>query len=200
MKLSRAACIELGRALRNPRLHERTPDGILFPKAGLIFGGHFGSKALEPGAHPSDYAWAYGPNAVANEFINAALNSMFNQIAGPANWSIAPFLNNLAPTSALTAATFKDTQGEFTAYSEGTRQAWTPNDDSTVQSVSNDEAPATFTIATNPATPRGAVLITASGKNATTGILGAGGLFGVANTINVGGKLLVSYGMTGTST
>lgn len=199
MKFSAAVRNEIRRALRNFK-YEKSPSGIFIQGAGLLFGGCFGSKAVEPGADPRDYAWAFGPNAVGNEFINLVLDSMFNGGSPPANFYVAPFVNNLAPTSAITAATFAGTQGEYTGYSEGTRQVWTSNAASTAQLVSNSSAPATFTIAGSPATLEGAGLLTASAKGATTGTFGAGGLFGVANTINVGGKLLTTYQMTGTST
>lgn len=199
MNFSAAVRNEIRRALRN-YAYEKSPGGILIQGAGLLFGGCFGSKALEEGADPRDLAWAFGPNAVGNEFINATLNAMFNGGSPPANWYVAPFTTNLAPTSAITAATFAGTQGEYTGYSEGTRQVWTSNATSSAQVVSNSAAAATFTIAGSPATLEGAALLTASGKGATTGTYGAGGLFGVANTINIGGKLLVTYQMTGTST
>lgn len=184
---------ELGRALRNHK-YEQSPDGVLFPASGLLFGGTFGSKV-------DDGPWVWGPNAVSNEFINAALNVMFDSAAAPVAWYMAPFSTNVAPTSALTAATFAGTQGEYTSYTQSTRQVWTPNSTSTAQNISNTNAPSTFTIgAGSPVTLYGAGLLTASAKGATTGILGAAGLFGTANTLNAGSSLLTTYQITATAT
>lgn len=199
MNFSAAVRNELGRALRNYK-YEKTPNGILFNNSGLLFGGVFGSKELLPGMHPEDVAWGYGPNAVGNEFINDALNAKFNGVVGSTAWYFAPFTNNLAPTSSLRAAQFAGTQAEYQGYTEGVRQLWVSNGTSTAQSVSNSSSPAQITIGSVAATNYGAGLLSASAMGATTGEFGAGGLFGTANTLSPGSKLLMTYTLTGTST
>jgi len=198
MNFSAAVRAELGRALRNYK-YDKSATGLIFPAAGLAFGGLFGSKELQPGMSAEDAPWQYGPNAVGNEFINDALNSKFNGVGGAVAWYFAPFTNNLAPTSSILAANFATTQAEYTSYTEGGRQVWTSNGSSTSQSVSNSAAPAVVTIGGSPATIYGAGILSASGKGATTGVFGAGGLFGVANTLSPGSKLMMTYTLTGTS-
>jgi hypothetical protein len=199
MKFSAAVRNELGRALRGFK-YDKTPTGILFPAAGLVFGGVFGCKGLPPGVRPEDAPWAFGHNAVGNEFINDVLNAKFNSTAGAAAWYFAPFANNLAPTSALTAADFAETQGEYTTqYTESARQAFVSDGSSTAQSVSNSEAAATITVGSAAITPYGAGILSASTKGATTGVFGAGGLFGSANSLSPGSKLLMTYTLTASS-
>lgn len=192
MNFSSAVKNELGRALRNYK-YDKTPTGVLFPAAGLVFGGVFGTKV-------DDGPWEFGPNAVGNEFINDALNAKFNGVGGAAAWYFAPFANNLAPTSSLTAATFAGTQGEYVAqYTESTRQAFVSNGTSTAQSVSNSAAAAAITVAGAAITPYGAGILSVNTKGATTGVFGAGGLFASANSLSPGSKLMMTYTLTGTS-
>lgn len=202
MKFSAAVRNELGRALRNFK-YEKSPGGILFPQARLLFGGVFGCKGLLPGMHEEDAPWAYGPNAVGNEFINDVLNAKFNATAGAGAWYFAPFANNIAPTASTKAGggtPFATVQGEYTTqYTEGTRQVFTSNGASTAQSVSNSSAPASITVGAAPITPYGAGLLSVNTKGGTTGVFGAGGLFGTANALSTGSKLLMTYTLTGTS-
>lgn len=199
MSFSAAVRNELGRALRGHK-YDKTPNGILFPYAGLMFGGVFGSKSLPPGAHADDIPWEYGPNAVGNEFINAVLNGIFNGVAAPTTWYFAPFANNLAPTSSITAANFASTQGEYTTqYTESSRQTFVNNAASTAQSVSNSSSPAAITVGGTSITPYGAGILSVSTKGGTTGVFGAGGLFATANALSPGSKLMMTYTLTGAS-
>lgn len=192
MNFSAAVRNELGRALRNFK-YDKTPNGILFPASGLLFGGVFGAKV-------DDGAWEYGPNAVGNEFINDVLNAKFNNTAGAASWYFAPFINNLAPTSSLKASQFANMQGEYEDYTEAARQPWVSNGPSTAQSVSNSNSAAVITIGGTPATIVGSGLLSAAAKGATTGEFGAGGLFGIANTLSPGSKLMMTYALSAAST
>lgn len=192
LNLSPAVRTELARALRDSH-YEMAPAGVLFPRAGLLLGGVFGCRIDDGPMH-------YGPNAVANEGINAMLDVFFHAGAQTTAWFIAPFTTNVAPTAALTAAAFAATQGEYTAYTEAARQAWTVDAAPTAQIIQNSVAPAVFTIGVAAATICGAGLLSASAKGATTGTLAAAGLFGVSNTLNPGSKLTVTYQLTGTST
>lgn len=188
IQLSNAARNEFARALRLHK-YERAPTGILFPHAHLLFGGVFGAS-VDGGP------MVWGDNSVTNECINAMLNTFFTQAAQPTAWYMAPFSNNLAPTNALTAATFTATQGEYTGYVEVARQVWTPNGASTTQVVQNSNAAATFTVGTTAVTLYGAALLSASAKSATTGVCAAAGLFGTANALNPGSKITTQYALS----
>jgi hypothetical protein len=191
MQFSAKVRSELARALRNFK-YEKSPRGVCFPNADLTIGGVFGAKV-------DDGPWSWGDNAVTNEGINAMLAAFFDQGAQPNAWYVAPFSNNLSPTSALTAATFASTQGEYTAYTQTARQLWKPDAAPTTQQVQNAAAPASFTIGAATVTVYGAALLSASAKSATTGVSAAAGLFGVANTLNPGSTLTVQYALSATS-
>lgn len=188
MQLSAILRKELAQALDTFK-YELSPQGVYLPGANVTVGGVFGIKVDDGPMH-------WGDNAAANEGINLMLAAAFVQGAQPTAWYLAPFTNNVTPTSTLTAATFASVQGEYTGYSESARQVWTPDASPTAQVVQNVVAPAVFTVAGSPATLLGAGLLTASAKGATTGSLGAAGLFGVSNTLNVGSKITVEYVLT----
>lgn len=192
LNLSSKVRQELSRALSGSH-YERNDAGIFFPRAKLQFGGVFGASV-------DNGPMQYTHNSYANEGLNAMLNAFLTGGAQPTGLYLAPFTNNVAPTAALTAATFAATQGEYIGYTQAVRQTWTPNGASTAQLVSNSNAPATFTVGTTAATVYGAGLLTVSTMSATTGTLVAAGLFGVANTLNPGSTLTVQYGLTATAT
>lgn len=182
---------ELLRALRSFK-YERNEHGIFVSGANIQFGGVFGG-AVNGGP------MAYGHNAFAGEGLNAMLDAFLSQGTQPTGLYLAPFTNNVTPTSALTAANFAATQGEYAGYTEGARQQWVSNGPATNQVKSNSSAPAAFTVGASAATCYGAGLLTVSGKSATTGVLVAAGLFGVANTLNSGSTLTVEYNLTATA-
>lgn len=177
---------EFARTLRGFK-YERTPNGIWFPKQKALFGGVFGYRV-------DDSEWKFAHNAWAYEGLDAMLSGWFNNGTAPSAYYIAPFSNNVAPTSSLKAADFPGTQGEYTGYTETTRQQWIPNGPSSGQSMSSSASPAKFTVGASAATVYGACLIaTASGKGSTAGSMIAGALFGVGNTLNPGSTFSVQY-------
>lgn len=182
---------ELARAFAAHK-YDVAPSGLYFPQARIMVGGVFGAS-VDGG--PT----AWGDNAVTNEGINAMMATFFNQQAQPTGWYIAPFTNNIAPTNALTAATFTSTQGEYTGYTQTARQQWAPDAVPTAQVVQNSVAPAVFTIGASATTVYGAALLTASAKSATTGVSAAAGLFGTANVLNPGSQLSVQYALSMTA-
>lgn len=184
---------ELLRALRNFR-YERNEQGLFIAGANLQFGGAFGS-AVDGGPI------SYGHNAFANEGLNVLLDAFFSQGTQPVGFYLAPFSNNLAPTNALTAATFTSTQGEYTGYTQTARPQWVSNGAAANQTKSNSAAPGSVTIGASAATVYGAALIaSASAKSATTGTMAAAGLFGSANVLNPGSTLTMEYTLTATAT
>lgn len=186
---------EFLRALRNFR-YERTDTGVLFPDQKMSFGGVFRTSVDGSAWSPE---WH---NTVALENLDAMLSCYFDNGAAaiPTGFFVAPFTNNVAPTSALTAATFTATQGEWTGYTQATRVQWVPNGASSGQTVSNSVAPATFTVGATAATVYGAAVIaTVSAKSATTGTLVGAALFGAANTLNAGSTLQVQYSLSATA-
>lgn len=186
--LSARVRAEFLRALRNFR-YERTKSGIYFPRADAAFGGTFFHR-IDGGD------WCFDDNVAALEGLDLILSVVFagGVVAVPSTYSLAPFSNNTAPSSSLTAATFAATQGEYTGYTQTTRQTWTPNGVSSGQQVSNTNAIATFTIGAQSATLTGAGLIAnATGKGATTGTLIGASLFSTPNVLSPGSTFQLSY-------
>jgi hypothetical protein len=182
---------EFARAMRNFR-YERTPEGLYFAAQKALFGGVFSARV-------GDGPWAQSCNTVALEGIDDLFSVFFHNGSSPTVFSLAPFTNNTNPSSALTAATFAGTQGEYVGYTQATRVAWTPNGPSVGQTVSNSAAPASFTIGASAVTITGAGFIAAApAKGATTGTLIAASLFSVPNSLNPGSTLQLQYSLSGT--
>lgn len=182
---------EFARAMRNFR-YERTENGLYFPDQKMRMGGIF--SVSENGG-----PWVPSHNTVALQGIDAIFSTYFDNGSPPTGFYLAPFTNNTTPSSALTAATFAATQGEYTGYTESTRVQWVPNGASAAQTVSNSASPASFTIGASAVTITGAGFIaSASGKGATTGVLIAAALFGSPNSLNPGSTLQLQYNLAGT--
>jgi len=184
---------EFMRAIRNGRF-ERTDDGrLLLPQSKTFIGGIFGISRNG------------GPIEVLdNTVVYQGLDYLFN-VGGLLHTPmyIAPFANNTAVASTLTAATFASTQGEFTNYVETTRQLWSPPGGGSANGVvTNSAAPATITISTGGQTAvYGAGLVTASAKSATTGYLFCAALATTAKTgLENGETLSFNYTIAATST
>ncbi|MGC1549377.1 MAG: hypothetical protein WA777_12680 [Rhodanobacter sp.] len=177
---------EFARAMRNFQ-YEKTINGLYFPKQKIVMGGIFG-HSVDGSPMVSDH------NTAALEGLDAILSCYFNNGAPPPGFYIAPFTNNVAPSSALTAATFAETQGEYTGYTQPTRVQWVPNGNSAAQTMSNSVAVATFTVGAAAVTITGAGMIAnAPAKSAVAGELTAAALFGIANSLNPGSTLQVQY-------
>ena len=153
---------EFARDLRNAR-YEHTDAGVYFPRAKVCASGVFEVSR-------NNGAFDVWPNLVVKEGRNALVNALRGGTLAGA-WFVAPFENNTAVGSTLTAATFASTQGEFTNYSEATRPAWTTVV-ATDGALTNTAAPATTTIgAGGQKNVYGAGLLSNSGKSSTSGVL-----------------------------
>lgn len=182
---------EFARALRLFR-YERASSGVFFPAQKVAFGGFFeleGSGGEE----------AFGKNTVTLTYLDDILSKYFNNGSVPTAFYIAPFTNNVTPSSSISAATFASTLNEYTGYTQSTRVAWTPNGNSTAQSMSNSNAPAEFTIGASSVTITGAGLLTAGAKGAPTGVCVAAALFDVPNTMNAGSTIKIKYTLGATA-
>lgn len=155
---------ELARAFRNKHF-ERSKTGIYFPKLGKGLEGY-----VETQLNGGDWEGQY--NLLTTEGMNYLLTTGLDSGGAQSTAYIVPYAANVAPTNALTAATFTATQTEFTNYSESVRQIWTPNSGAASGVISNSSAPAVITISTGGQTSiYGAALIAgASAKSATTGV------------------------------
>ena len=177
--------------------YEVTPRGIHFPKQRAIVQGQFDTW-VNGADHQVD------PNVVPLEALNYLLKAGLQVSGGISAWFIAPFRNNTAPTSALTAATFAGTQNEFVAYTETTRQAWALPTDPTAGVFSNSAAPAVFTADSTVGTGAGidvygAGVLGSSAKSATSSKLLTAALFGGARNLKTPDKLTIQYSLSATS-
>lgn len=178
---------EFARALRNFR-YDLTENGVWFPAQKAGFGGLF--TLIRP-----DYDPVPGKNTVTLPWLDGLLDTYFNAASAPPGFYIAPFTNAITPSSALTAANFASTQGEYTGYTQSARVAWTSNGASASQTVSNSNAPATFTIGASATTLNGAGLLTDSTKGSTGGVLIAAARFDVGNTLSSGSTFKIQYSL-----
>jgi hypothetical protein len=168
-------------------------------ESGIRWSGQFGFACPQAGIH--EFAW--GPNRVVNAGIDAILNGFFRSegLPGIGGLCIAPFVADVTPGAALTAATFNSTLTEFTNYTEATRPVWTMDGASTAQLLTNDASPALFTIGNGVQTEiRGAVLHTNNVKGGTNGvIIAAAKATAPFLSLAEGFEVKIKYRLTGAS-
>jgi hypothetical protein len=179
------------RRLRNGQYEVTDSGAILVPAMKLQFAGHFETQV-------GNGAWEIHPNIVTNEGILHILDVALDQGSANSAFYIAPFSGNVTPAATWTAANFTSNSTEFTNYDETTRVAWT-NDAAASNAIGNTTTPATFTIGTGGGTIRGAGLLSASAKSATTGKLVAAARFSADKAMAEDEELRVKYTLTGTS-
>jgi len=173
-------------ALRAGR-YETTPEGIFFPSENALAQGVFSvAKRGEP--------VEFSHNLVVNEGLNYILKAAVGETAGIANWYVALFSGDVTVIATWTAATFTATSTEWTLYDETTRQTWTK---SAVASGGSDSFSnkASFTSSGDAQTVRGAALLSASAKSATSGVLLAASRFSSDKSLDTGEILDVGYGL-----
>lgn len=182
---------ELQRGIRNFK-YEQTETGIFFPEAQIAVGGVF-SVTLN--------------GQVVDEFhnlvVSQGLSHIVSVILGSASkigtWYVAPFAGNATPANGWTAANFNSNATEFTNYTELTRRTFTPGSESG-GAINNLSARAEFTIGSGVQDEiYGAGLISASAKEATTGVLlSAGRLPSPRQNLQEGDVLGIGYSFTAT--
>lgn len=167
--------------------YETTPEGIYFPSENALAQGVFSvSKRGEPEE--------FSQNLVVNEGLDYILKAAVGETAGVANWYIALFSGDVSVLATWTAATFTAASTEWTAYSETTRQAWGKG--SVVSAgVDSFSSKSSFTANLSSQVVRGAALLSASAKSATSGVLLASSRFTSDKSLDSGEILDVGYGL-----
>lgn len=139
-----------------------------------------------------------GANRVVNQGLDKVLNLLGGHVSAAALY-IAPFSGDAEPSAGWTGVNFASLATEFTAYTPGTRLPWTTVP-STAQNLSNAAAlaAATMTLAAGgPYIIRGAGLLEASAKGATTGpLIAAARLDADLIGMPAGGKIAWEYGIS----
>lgn len=169
--------------------YEKTEEGIYLPTEKALIGGQFEVTVRGSGLVERSH------NLVVNEGLDYVLEAAVGDTAGIANWYIALFTGDVTVVATWTAATFTATATEWTAYDEATRGAWT---NSAVASAGTDSfaSKASFTSSADTQTVRGAALLSASAKSATSGILLAASRLSSDKNLSTGEILDVGYGLT----
>lgn len=183
---------ELRRSLNAHRYEKDHDTGLAhFPGANLAIGGVFTIEVN--GQNPSSFH-----NLIVDDWLDTALDILFNAGSVPAGYYIAPYANNVSPSGSWDAATFVATGGEFTNYDEATRVEWTPAASSS-GTVTNSASKAEFTIAASgDDTIWGAGILTNSAKSDTTaGTLVAANKDSAARSGLVDGDVVtITYALT----
>lgn len=181
-------------ALRRLRNHqyEITDDGaVMIARMGLRFAGSWETQI-------GDGPWSIDPNRVVDQGIMHLLTTTLAQGTANSAFYIAPFTGSVTVAATWTAANFTTNSTEFTNYNEATRVLWA-KDAAASNAIGNATTPALFTIGTGGGTVRGAALISASAKSATTGVLIAAARFGTDKVMAVDEELRIRYTITGSS-
>jgi hypothetical protein len=172
--------------------YDRTDDGLYVPEKNVLVQGVFcyNIRGQEE---------EFSRNIVVTQGLNYVLQAAISDTAPIANWYIALFTDDVTPLAGWTAATWRGLSTEWTNYDEATRGAWTT---AAVSSGGTDSFAnkASFTSSGDAQTVRGAVLVSASAKNADTGILLAASRLSSDKTLATGEILDVGYGIQLTAT
>lgn len=187
MKMGNTQRTKLLRALEHNDYEAVGENGILVEKMRFDLGGRW------RGFH-NGQLFAEGPNLVPAAFRSYALKAALAGFSQTSAWYVAPFINDVDPTSALTAANFEATLDEFTNYTEATRPAWTQGAESG-QAISNAASLARITADTGGGTINGVVLISVATKGSAAGLLASAYHFDDTRTIQAGDTLDFEYEM-----
>ncbi len=178
---------QLGREFRN-RQYEISPDGLFFPAAGVLVGGHFITEHLREGKLLST---STDKNTVVDEGLMSILSVIFNAGVATATWYIGIFGGNYTPLSTDTGALIAVNATESAAYTEAVRQTWVVAAPAANQ-ITNSASKATFTINATT-TIYGAFLISTSAISDTLGSLMAASKFAASRAVVNLDQLLITY-------
>jgi len=155
---------ELNRELRDFN-YENTDEGLLFPRQGLQICGVFEVENLTQGGK------SVAANLVVNQGLDFVVGVALGSTSAIATWYLAPFAGNATPATGWTASNFDSNSTEFTNYTEGTRQAFSPGSVAS-GAIGNLSSRAEITIGSSAQdTIYGVGVISSSGKEATSGVL-----------------------------
>lgn len=158
---------QLWRALEKGNFEE-TESGIVFPESGAKAAGRF---VLNKRGEPEEYS----DNEVVGEALTYLLGAALYGSTPTSNWYIAIFSGDVTVQSTWNASNFASNATEITAYTSGTRPAWTPTAPA-AGVISSFSAKTSFT-ANASITVRGAGVLSDSSKGSISGTLLAASRF-----------------------
>ena len=171
--------------------YEISREGVVIPSMKLAFRGVF--ETAGPGED-----FAPSPNMIVTEGLTHILATSLAQGTQNAAFYIALFSGNVAVANTWTAANFTANATEFTNYDETARVLWA-KDAASAGSIGNTSTPAAFTMSSGGGTIRGAALLSASAKSATTGVLIAAARLAADKVMAEAEELRVRYTLTASS-
>ena len=177
---------KLARAIDDGRFEE-TELGLLVPSQRVMVSGRFfyGKRGEE---------LEYSDNLVVTEGLNYLVGVALKGVTAITTWYIAPFSGAVTVQAAWTAANFTANSTEVTAYASATRPAWTGG--SVAAGAVDSFAAKAEIAASSTITIRGAGMISASAKSATTGTLLGASRFGSDKVLDTAEILDIGYGLT----
>jgi len=174
-------------ALRRGRF-DRTPEGIYVPDHNVLARGRFVyAKRGEPLEETE--------NLVTDEGLDYILKAAVGETTNISNWYLALFTGAVTVLSTWTAQNFTSSATEWTAYTSASRPVWA-KDAVADQTTDNYAAKAAFESTADAQIITGAALMSASGKEATTGTLMAAARLSSNKSLDTGEILDIGYGLT----
>lgn len=170
----------------------KSSGGVLMPEK-AFFHGSFHGQIIREGEVIDEWDC---DNLVVNQGLDSLLSIMFASATQITSWFIGVFSGNYTPVATDTAATFPGAATESSAYTSGTRPAFTAVE--ATQNVSNSASPATFTVNAG-VTLYGAFITSSSVKGGTGGVLWSAAQFPAPKVLSNTDQCLLTYGFTASS-
>jgi len=158
----------------------------------LELGGRYIGQIIRNGIVIDEFEFK---NIVVNQGLNYALNAGFGQASALTNWYIGLFEGNYTPTAGVDASTIASLSTETTAYTSGTRPAWTLPGATTTQQLTNGAARADYVFNATK-TLYGAFLVSSNVKGGAAGTLFSAAKFTTPKAVDSGDELLITYTLT----
>lgn len=133
-----------------------------------------------------------------NLFTTAGLNKVLDVVFGASSAAAAIYVGLMDDGGAPVAGDTMTSQTNWTEavpYSEGARQAWTPNEGAAAGAVSNSDAKATFSINASD-TVDGAFLVDDNTKSGSDGTLYCAVEFSTGRVVASGDTMTVQYDLS----
>jgi hypothetical protein len=166
---------------------ETTPEGLYLPTEKTLVQGVF---SVAKRGEPAEFT----QNLVVNQGLDYLLEAALGITAPSSSWWIALFTGDVSVVATWTAATFTATATEWTNYDESARVLWNKG---AVASggIDSFSSKSSFTSSSDTQVIRGAALLNASAKSATSGVLMASSRLSSDKTLDTGEILDVGYGL-----
>jgi hypothetical protein len=174
--------------------YEKSKGGVLMPQERTFIGGSFHGQIIREGKVIDEWDCH---NLVVNQGLDTLLGVMFTGVSQITSWFLGVFSGNYTPVAGDTAATFPGSATESSAYTSGTRLAFTAVE--ATQAVGNAASVATFTMNAG-VTLYGAFLSSSSVKGGTGGVLFSAAQFGAPKVLVNTDQCLLTYNFAASST